>query len=228
MKINLIIVAMEEELNGVLTQLKRVKKIDGKYSTLYEFKIKGETYLMTLGKIGKVATAYFIGYLSSIYDIKRIFNVGTSGALKDSVKIGDIIIATQVIYHDVDVTSFNYEIGRVPSCPRAFAADEEYLKSRELKKYDQFNVHRGLIISGDTFVNARNVNKIDEELLYAALGAEMEAGAVAQCSYLLKIPFVIIRSVSDVICNANNKQEHEVNLDEVSINAGKVLLDLIS
>lgn len=227
--INLIILAMEEELNGVLSQLTNVKTIDDKYAKLYEFKINDEKYIMTLGKIGKVSTALFIGYLSAKYSIKRIFNVGTSGALNNDLHIGDVVVADEIMYHDVDVTGFNYKMGQVPKCPLKFNADKEYIASKKIKAENySFKVHKGLIISGDTFINKTNYKKINSEILKDALCCEMESGSVAQCCYHLQIPFVIIRSISDVVTKENNDKTFDDNLNEVAINSGKVLLDLIS
>ncbi len=227
MDINLIIVAMQEELDGILSQIKEYEIEKNKYTTLYKFKIKEETYYLTLGKIGKVASAFFIGYLASIYNIKRIFNVGTSGSLKDNVKIGDVIIADKISYYDVDVTSFNYELNQVPSCPKFFVPDKNYLLNKIENKYD-FKIHQGLIVSGDTFINKKNVNNIEKSLLKEALCSEMESASVAQCAYILDIPFIIIRSISDVVTEDENALKHDINLQEVSLHAGRVLLDILT
>lgn len=225
MKVNLIICAMQEELNGILKYLKEVKKSHNKFSTIYEFINENEHYVLTLGKIGKVSTSLYIGYLSSIYEIKRVFNVGTAGALTSNVKIGDIVIATGVMFHDVDVTGFNYEEGQIPHCPKIFRPDEEYISNINLPSYD-FKIHRGLIISGDTFITKNNIKKISANILKDALCGEMESAAVGECCYFLNIPFIIIRSISDYVLHSN-EEEFDTNLNQVSLNAGKVLLAII-
>lgn len=226
--VSLILLAMEEELDGVLKLLSNVKETKLKDNTIYEFKIKGKEYIMTLGKIGKVSTALFLGYLSSVYPIERVFNVGTSGALSSKVNIGDIVIADGVMYHDVDVTGFNYELGTIPGCPKVFIPDEEYLKRFNFKADEfDFKIHRGLVISGDTFITKKNVNRIPQELINSALCGEMESGSVGQCCYLLNIPFIVIRSISDYVFENVNNEAHSLNLAQVSENAGKVLLKMI-
>ncbi len=228
MKINLIVLAMEEELNGVLKQLTSYEIIENKFGNHYKFSLNGTTYIMTLGKIGKVSTGLFLGYLSSIYDIERVFNVGTSGGLNLNLNVGDVVIASEIMYYDVDVRAFNYQLGQVPSCPLKFVPDNNYLKGKKLNKYN-FKIHHGLIVSGDNFLTKENVkDKIPGVILSKALCGEMESGAVAQSCFILKIPFIIIRSISDIILEENNKETYDNALEIASSNAGRVLIDLIN
>ncbi len=227
--VSLILLAMKEELDGVLKFLTNVKKSKLKDNTIYEFNLKGKDYIMTLGKIGKVSTGLFLGYLSSIYQIERVFNVGTAGAFTNKVNIGDIVIADGVMYHDVDVTGFNYEYGVIPGSPKTFIPDEKYLCNFDFNGNEfNFKIHRGLVISGDTFITKHNVNRIPKKLIEEALCGEMESGSVGQCCYQLKIPFIVIRSISDYVFENVNNEAHTLNLEQVSQNAGKVLMKLIS
>ena len=123
-RITLIIVAMEEELQGVLNELKDYEVIESEIGNLYSFSKSGVNYILTLGKIGKVATAFHIGKLSERYKIERIFNVGTSGALTDSINVGDVVVASSVIYSDVDLKEFNYELCQMAQATLYFAPDD--------------------------------------------------------------------------------------------------------
>lgn len=226
-KTNLIIIAMQEELNVLLSLLPSVEKEDSDLGTLYSFKINNIEYTLILGKIGKVFTAFNLGRIIERYDIIRIFNMGTSGAISSSLNIGDVIVANEVIYHDVDVTSFAYEYGQVPSCPISFNLDEEYINKHLKTNYDAFKVHRGKVISGDTFLNKNNINKIPSIILKNALCGEMEAGAIAQVAYYLNIPTIIIRTISDNIYTPSNHIDMDNNLYKACVNGSKVLIDLL-
>ena len=111
----LIIIAMDEEMASL------IKRIEGLYQLVkkdnqdyYFFSLNNRDFILTKGKIGKVATAFYIGKITSEYKIKKIYNLGTSGAYDSSLNIGDVVIADRVEYFDVDVTGFGYAFGQVP------------------------------------------------------------------------------------------------------------------
>ena len=227
-KINLILIAMQEELNVLLTMLPPFKKVDTDLGELIFFNIKEEEYLLMLGRIGKVSTALILGRLYERYEIKRIFNMGTAGSLIKSINIGDIVIASEVIYHDVDVVGFNYDYGQVPGNPQIFIPDEEYISSHLKGSYDSFKIHKGRVISGDSFLTKDNINRIPSFILEKAICGEMEAGAISQVGYNLNIPVIIIRTISDYIYAPSNGIDMDKNLKRACINGSRVLLDLIT
>ena len=226
--INLIFVAMQEELDSILPFLhvEDIKKSN--LGKMYSFSIGKEKFLMMTGKIGKVATGFFLGRISERYKIKRIFNIGTSGALNASLKIGDVVLAKDVIYYDVDVEDFGYDKGQVPSCPASFTMDEEYLSLHPLKEKYSFQIKRGRVISGDTFLTRRNIDKVDKDILKSALCCDMESGAVSQCTFLMHIPVIILRTISDHIFKEDGGENMNKNLKMACENGAKVLFDLIS
>ena len=95
-EINLVIAAMDEEVDALLKNLESFKEVDLLNDKAYEFSIEEEDYLLCKGKIGKVATSLFLGQITSIMKIKRIFNIGTSGGLDPSMELNEIVIATKV------------------------------------------------------------------------------------------------------------------------------------
>ena len=93
---NLVIAAMDEEMNALLTLLPNPKKIDIKNEELYEFNINDQYYLVGRGKIGKVHTAVYLTKLFEELKIKRVFNIGTSGGVDNSLKLSDVVIANKL------------------------------------------------------------------------------------------------------------------------------------
>lgn len=226
-KINLIVAAMEVELNALLNEISEYEEIKIKGETLYRFERNNKVYYAGLGKIGKVHTAVYLTKMIESLDIERIFNIGTSGGIRKDLTTRDVIIATKVGYYDVDVTDFNYKLGQMCACPQYFSCDTEYIKNN-LRKND-LSLIEGIVLSGDTFMNREkylksNLVKLDDEIL----ACEMESGAVGQVCYLYNIPFVVIRSISDIVTRDNNNfEEHVSNADETSTNSAKALLQLI-
>ncbi len=226
--VSLIIIAMDEELNALLEALDSYEIIDDDICKRYLYKKNNINYLITLGKIGKVSTAYFIGKISSYYKIDRIINIGTSGALQSSLNIGDVVIASNIIYNDVDVTGFNYKLGQVPSMPYMYAPDEKYISSKITNLNDlSFSIHRGLIASGDSFITKDNYDKLPEFIKENALCSEMESGSVAQCARIINIPFIIIRSISDYVLSNNNSKQMDINIEQVCKNCAEVLIRML-
>ena len=93
---SLIIAAMEVEFDALKNQLNEYREIKFDNDNLIEFEFNNEMYLLGLGKIGKVSTSFFMGKLFSTFKIKRVFNIGTSGAVDNRLNISDVIIADRV------------------------------------------------------------------------------------------------------------------------------------
>ncbi len=226
-KINLIVAAMEVELNALLNEIAQYEEIKVKGETLYRFERNNKVYYAGLGKIGKVHTAVYLTKMIESLDIERIFNIGTSGGIRKDLTTRDVIIATKVGYYDVDVTDFDYKLGQMCGCPQYFPCDTEYIKNN-LRKSD-LSLIEGIVLSGDTFMNREkylksNLVKLEDDIL----ACEMESGAVGQVCYIYNIPFVVIRSISDIVTRDNNNfEEHVSNANETSTNSAKALLQLI-
>ena len=222
---NLIVAAMDEEMEALLNLLNHPSKITIKNEELYEFEINGESYLLGRGKIGKVHTAVYLTKLFEELKIKRVFNIGTSGGIDPKLNISDVVIATRVCYHDVDVTGFNYELGQMCGCPTYFECDREYIDSKMIDS--KYSVKRGTIVSGDQFITKKNLSSTNIHMFEDVLACDMEASAVGQVCHIYNIPFVVVRSISDIVTREDNSKIFDDNLNESSTNSALVLLELI-
>lgn len=127
-------------------------------------------------------------------------NTGIAGSLRAEINIGDIVVSTDAVQHDMDASGFGYRIGQIPRVDTfAFEADE---KLRELaiecnqKVNPEIQAFPGRVVSGDQFIS----DKAKKEWLigqFSASCTEMEGAAIAQAAYLNGIPFLIIRAISD-------------------------------
>ena len=194
-----IIFAIEKELSS----FKELIKIENKYNifdlTFYEGKINNILCIFVQCGVGKVNAARTTQILIDNMKVDYIFNVGVAGGIDNSLKIGDIVIASKLVQHDFDVTPFNYQKGQIPNVGVFIECDEYLIKIAEkcLK-----NAKKGVIASGDIFVTEEWMSKkINKK--FNALCVEMEGASIAQVCYLSHIPFLIIRSISDVPNNNN-------------------------
>ncbi|WP_446899330.1 5'-methylthioadenosine/adenosylhomocysteine nucleosidase [Clostridium sp. LBM24168] len=198
-----IIGAMNEELEILLSDMD-VKKVYEKANMKFNFgKAYGKDAAAVVCGIGKVNAAVCAQILIDEFKVDRIINVGIAGGLGDEVYPGDVVIADNLVQHDMDATAFGDKLGQIPRLDTyEFKCDSSLIQ--EAKKACDFlegkNSFTGRIVTGDQFISSGEKTKwLQTE--FGALACEMEGGSIAQVCYLNNIPFVIIRSISD---NANN------------------------
>lgn len=201
-----IIVAMQEELEEILNimETREEKEI---YEILYvEGIIEGKEVIVVKSGVGKVNAARTAQILIDKLNVKSIINVGSAGALNPDLNIGDIVIAEKLIQHDFDITAFNHKKGYITGVGDYIYCDKNLIKkiqeARENINSNEYNIKIGIIASGDIFCTDTTM----KENIHNKFGAdcvEMEGAAIAQVCYLDKIPFIVIRSISDTP-NGNN------------------------
>lgn len=207
-----IIGAMNEEvieLKDKMTLL-NTKEIGGYHffeGVLFEKKI----VLVECG-IGKVNAAICSTLLIQEFNVDKVLFTGVAGAINPKIEIGDIVVSTELIEHDFNATAFGYEFGVIPRMEvSTFVADKELVKivsSAAEKLFGKDRVVVGRILSGDEFVASNEKIKWLREQFNGEC-TEMEGAAVAHVCYILKKPFVVIRSISD---KANH--DADVNFEE--------------
>ncbi|MCI1904328.1 5'-methylthioadenosine/adenosylhomocysteine nucleosidase [Enterococcus hirae] len=173
--------------------------------------------------IGKVMAAITTAMLIDHYDVNMVINTGSAGGIGKHLKVGDIVIAAQTAYFDVDVTGFGYEMGQLPAMPLYYDASR-YLVDQAVQAAAStgLSVHKGLIVTGDTFVNDEEKIKEIKEIFPQALAVEMEGAAVAQAALQFKMPYLVIRSLSDV--GDEDAAEH---FDQFIITAGQKSAEMV-
>jgi len=205
-----VIGAMEEEIITLKEQIDIIsaKNIIG--IDFYIGKMLGNNVVLVRSGIGKVNAAICTQILIDLYAVDYIINVGVAGAVDKSLKIGDIVICKDAVYHDFDTTVFGDAIGIIPRMNESFfKADDVIIKiALEAASKQNKNAIVGRIASGDQFVSNSDVkNKIWNN--FKASCVEMEGAAIAHTCYLNKIPFSIIRSISD-----NAEEQNTVNYEQ--------------
>ena len=204
-----IIFAMEEEL----VALKKYLTITNEYNIFnlkfYESKKDNLEVILVESGVGKVNAARTTQILIDNMQVDYIFNIGVAGGVSNKLSVGDIVLGEKLVQHDFDITSFNHEKGYIPSVGVYIDSDTYLLNvaNEVLTNTKDISFQRGVIASGDIFCTETKMSeKINSK--FNALCVEMEGASIAQVCYLSHIPFLIIRSISDVI-NNNNKVTYE-------------------
>lgn len=195
-----IIGAMELEVETLKSQMKVEEIVTRASMQFYKGTLGGTKAVVVKSGIGKVNAALCVQILVDVFQVSHIINTGVAGSLNTELDIGDIVISSDVIHHDVDACIFGYALGEVPGIGiREFPADKKMiaLASECCQRVNSdTHVKIGRIVSGDQFISSKEMKqKLIEN--FQGLCTEMEGASIAQGAYLNKIPFVIIRAISD-------------------------------
>lgn len=224
-----IIGAMEEEIKLIKQQMSDIQVTKKAGLEFFSGKLKNSRLIVVRSGIGKVNAAMCTQLLIDLFKPEYIINTGVAGAISEELEIGDIVLSTELIEHDFDVTAFGHKKGVIPRMDNCiFKADEMLIERAEKSAamLEGINIKKGIIVSGDIFVGS---SELKESLLkdFSADCAEMEGAAIAHVCYLNNIPFLVIRAMSD---KANG--EANSNFDEFVImaatNSKKLIFSMLS
>lgn len=221
-----IIFAMEEELNEFLKLIKESNKNTIYDILVYEVDFCDKRLYLALSGVGKVNSARCTQILIDKYPLDLIINIGVAGGVSSLLNIGDIVIADRLVQHDFDITAFNHKKGYIPNVGDHIKVDDNLLRcSLSIAKEKEINYHVGTIASGDIFCTEESMSKkINDK--FNALCVEMESASVAQVAYLCHVPYLIIRSISDVP-GKENVTTYEEFLISSSKKVSKYALSLV-
>ena len=179
--------------------------------------IHGHPVVLVLSGIGKVAAATTAVLLMHEFNARQLIFTGVAGGLRRGVQVGDVVVAQQLLHHDMDASPLfpRFEVpltGRAHFDVDAALADalaaaaqrclehaDTRIGTEHLRRFgiDAARVHQGLVISGDRFVASAAHGGEVRALLPDALAVEMEGAAVAQACADFERPFAVLRTVSD-------------------------------
>lgn len=204
-----IIGAMEQEVANIRDLMKEVSVETRAGMDFYKGSLNGKPVVVVRSGIGKVNAALCTQILADCYHVDGVINTGIAGSLKAEINIGDMVLSTDAVQHDVDAACFGYPAGQIPQMNRfSFPADEGLRKlAEECCKQVNPDIHTysGRVVSGDQFIS----DKAKKQWLIQTFDGsctEMEGAAIAQAAWLNQIPVLIIRAISD-------KADDSANMD---------------
>lgn len=182
--------------------------------------------------VGKVNAALCAQTLVSSFGVEAIVNTGSAGGLAGELSVLDMVVATDAVQHDFDVTAFGYAPGQIPGTDSPFWPADERLREIALSAFDRVRegdtrkMIAGRVASGDVFVsNAAVRSRIAET--FAPACVEMEGAAIAQVATVNGLPFAILRSVSDLA-----GKEADMSYDEFAVAAAhtssRVVMEMLA
>lgn len=200
-----IIGAMEQEVTLLRDNMDNLHTLAIAGCEIYTGKLQGNEVALLKSGIGKTAAALGTTLLLQLCQPDVVINTGSAGGLDSSLQIGDIVISDAVRYHDVDVTAFGYVPGQMAGCPEAFCADPQLIaRVTESVTAQQMHAVTGLVVSGDAFINGADPLARIRAAFPTAIAVEMEATAIGHVCHQFKVPFVVVRAISDVADKASH------------------------
>ena len=193
---------------------------------IYECKNDKAVCFLVESGMGKVNAARSTQVLINSMNVDYILNVCVAGSISKDINICDVVIGEKLVQHDFDFTLFNYEKGEIPGIGKYINCDKKLIEIAKTIKIDT-NVSFGVISSGDIFVSDEKMaSKINKK--FDALCVEMEGAAIAQVCYLCKVPFLVVRAISDSLYEKNNHIAFEEFLKISSSMASQFVLQFIN
>ena len=196
-----IIGAMEEEVAALKEDMDIQETVEQASMVFCKGKLCGKDVVVVRSGIGKVNAGICAQILVDRFQADMLINTGIAGSLDARIDIGDMVISTDALHHDMDATIFGDAIGQIPRMDTlAFPADEELVrkaaKANE-KANPDIRTFTGKVASGDQFISSREAKEKIHPLC-----VEMEGAGIAQAAYLNKVSYVIIRAISDKADNS--------------------------
>lgn len=200
-----IIGAMEEEVTGLKENMTVEKTVKRASMEFLQGMLAAKPVVVVRCGIGKVNAAICTQILADEFKVDAIVNTGIAGSLKNEINIGDIVLSTDALQHDVDATGFGYEYGVIPRMETSVFKADEKLAALAKECCERVNpdisVFAGRVVSGDQFISDREKKDWITEH-FQGFCTEMEGAAIAQTAYLNGIPFLIVRAISDKADNS--------------------------
>lgn len=215
-----------EQLKALMT-IGQKKVVAG--ITFFDGKLKEQDVIVATCGVGKVNAAVCTQIMISEFGAGVVINTGVSGAIHHSLNVGDLVISTDCLQHDVDCTAFGYSHGMIPRMETSvFPADAALVELAYAVSQAQIKDHqvfKGRIVSGDQFVASPDRKDFIEKV-FSAYTTEMEGASIAHVCHLNQVPFVIIRAMSDKADGSAH-----VNFDEFAVmaaeNSNRIVLGML-
>jgi adenosylhomocysteine nucleosidase len=220
--------AMDEEVKLIKESLNHLQEVAYSHLVFFTGELHGHEIVLVKCGIGKVASAVATTMIIDKFDPDFVVNTGSAGGFDKELNIGDIVISDAVTHHDVDLTVFGYVLGQCAGMPENYVCNEQLIEAAEksAKQIEGVKVKRGLVCSGDSFVGSDELALATQQKFPSMIAVEMEGAAIAQTAYLMGIPFLVIRSLSD-IAGKTSTVSFQAYLEKAAQNSAQLVIGMV-
>jgi adenosylhomocysteine nucleosidase len=233
MKTIAILAPMQEELDALVRLLPPATRSDHHGLDLLQTDFQGTHLILGRSGVGKVNTAMNLALLLGGFPVDEVVNIGSAGGLREGQRILDLVVPDEVLAVDVDVTPLGFAFGQMLGEPTSYRPDAAMRLrfGKALAAWPEMPVvHEGAVGSGDSFVylpgQIRQIRDRFGEDRVACV--EMEGAAIAQVCLRFGVPFLIVRSLSDVPATGEgNHLDFPVFLERAAHNAARLVVEML-
>lgn len=220
--------AMDQEVALLKASLADVKVAEYAHLQFYSGKLHDTDVVVAKCGIGKVSASVTTTILIDQYAPDFVVNTGSAGGFDPNLDLGDLVIASGVQHHDVDVTHFGYARGQVFGMPDIYPCDVRLIEAAENAARDVVHVNskRGLICTGDSFIGCDEAAERLRNLFPDMCAVEMEGAAIGQTCFMFDTPFLVIRSLSD-IAGKSSPVSFKEYLDKAAQNSAHLVMGMV-
>ena len=190
-----IIGAMDIEIEHINAILEEKEELTVSGALYTKGKLWGKDVVTAVCGIGKVFAAMCAQTMIIKFGADKVINTGVAGGLTDKTDILDTVVATALVQHDMDTTYFGDPLGMISGINVVEFECDKTLADKITENVEGNCIH-GIVASGDCFV-ADNDKKQDISKTFNAIACEMEGASIAQVCYVNKVPFCVLRTISD-------------------------------
>ncbi|MGL5287808.1 MAG: 5'-methylthioadenosine/S-adenosylhomocysteine nucleosidase [Aeromonas sp.] len=224
-----IIGAMEQEVALLRSQMQDLQTLKAGGCEFYSGQLAGRDVVLTRSGIGKVAASVATTLLIEKFAPDCIINTGSAGGFAQDLHIGDVVIASEMRFHDVDVTAFGYEVGQMAQQPAAFPCDPRLITvaGDAIREQGKHQTKVGLICTGDQFMcqpDAIAKARADFPLM---LAVEMEGAAIGQVCHMFQVPYLVVRAMSD-IAGKEQVESFDAFIEVAGAHSAEVILAMLA
>ena len=195
-----IIGAMDEEVAKLKEMIENLQIVYKSGMDFFSGKIEGTDVVVVKCGVGKVNAAMCTQTMIDVFDVTGIINTGIAGSLDADINIGDIVLASDTLEHDMDVAALGYEPGIIPDTSVSVFKTDDYLMDIAMQAVKasaiDVTVFTGRVVSGDQFISSKE----KKEWLVSTFDgrcAEMEGAAIGHVAVLNSVPYLVVRAISD-------------------------------
>lgn len=226
-----IIGAMSVEVQDLLAKLEDRRDVKAYGLTFHTGTLAHIPVVLVQSGVGKVNAALAVQQLVDHFQVTGILNTGVAGSIDLSLGVGDFVVSSDAVQHDVDATGFGYKSGQIPGMQLSFPADPSFIKAaeeafKEIGTTWQSRLLVGRIASGDQFIN-KSGQKERIRTSFDAACVEMEGAAIAQAATVNAIPFLIIRCMSDTADEKTKRKDYDFNETEMAHRSSRFVLAML-
>ena len=226
-----LVAAMKEELDALLAVFPEHEVRTHFNTPLYHARSDDQELVIAQTGVGKVNAACTLALLLSDFEPGCVINTGCAGGLQHHQRILDLVVPEEIVYTDVDVTPLGFAYGQMMGCEPRFRASRLLLQRFQtlVAAHDvPLTCHHGLLGSSDAFIyKQEQIALIRSHFNDAVQCVDMEGGAIAQACTRFGVPFLILRSLSDIPCKGDNALDFQNFLTVAAGNSAGLCLSLV-